>query len=281
MFKCWAAPLHHSVTPSLRHTWCSRRPRAAGCEVTQLLYAIGDIHGHATLLRRLLEAIPLAPEDTLVFLGDYIDRGDESREVIETLIGMRESRPTTVFLRGNHEQLMLSAREGPPPEPSPIPGLILYHEVMLNWLENGGVDTLRSYGVEDFLRWDRFVPREHWGFLAATQTEYAAGRYHFVHAGLLPPGETWDGEGTDFDPRLWIREPFLSSKADFDGRVVVFGHTPQTSGRPLIRPNKLGIDTWVYNGGPLTAAALDPEGDAPPRFYQAHFDTIYELEARG
>jgi serine/threonine protein phosphatase 1 len=70
------------------------------------------------------------------------------------------------------------------------------------------------------------------------------------------------------DPRLWIREPFLESDADFDGKIVVFGHTPQRTGEPLVLPNKIGLDTAAAYGGPLTAAALDPDSSSPAKFWQ-------------
>jgi serine/threonine protein phosphatase 1 len=224
------------------------------------------------LLLDHLEGLPLAPEDTLVFIGDYIDRGENTRAVIETLLDLRRRHENVVFLRGNHEQLMLDARDGPPPEASPLAGFILHTEQTLNWLQNGGVDTLLSYEVEDYRRWWEFLPDAHWEFLRATQREYITERYHFVHAGLLPPGKHWEAEGMELDPRLWIREPFLSSRADFDGRLVVFGHTPQTSGRPLVQRNKIGIDTGAVYGGPLTAAVLEPDMPVQRRpdvrFYQ-------------
>ncbi len=238
-----------------------------------MIYAIGDIHGQVTLLRGLLdtlEKLPLAAEDMLVFIGDYIDRGKDARAVIDTLIDLQIQRPSTVFLRGNHEQLMLDSRDGPAPEPSPVPGLVLHSEITLNWLQNGGVETLLSYRVQDFLRWWEFVPDAHWRFFEETRTEFVTDRCHFVHAGLLPPGEIWEGTGTEYDPRLWIREPFLSSGWDF-GRTVVFGHTPQRSGSPLVLPNKIGIDTAAAYGGPLTAVVLNETESEQPRFYQAAY----------
>jgi serine/threonine protein phosphatase 1 len=235
-----------------------------------MFYAIGDIHGRIALLLKLLDTLKrdLSPDDCLIFIGDYIDRGEDSRAVIDLLMETRESRPSSVFLRGNHEQLMLDSREGPRPEPSAIPGLILHSDTTLNWLQNGGVETLLSYEVQNFLRWWEFIPESHWAFIGETQSEHISERYHFVHAGLLPPGETWEGTGTVFDPRLWIREPFLSSDYDF-GRMVVFGHTPQRTGVPLVHPNKIGIDTAAAYGGPLTAVRLDEDG-GEPHFIQIH-----------
>jgi serine/threonine protein phosphatase 1 len=258
-----------------------------------MIYAIGDIHGQHTMLHALLEKLsnlPLNASDTLVFLGDYIDRGENTRAVIDTLLQWRGNYPQTVFLRGNHEQLMLDARHG---RGAPDVGAdrAVRAELTLMWLQNGGMDTLLSYGVADFCRWaasldhsllripaaplaefkasfERWldvVPEAHWEFLRATQMEYVTPRFHFVHAGLLTPGKTWESEGWTIDPRLWIREPFLSSRADFDGRTVVFGHTPQRKGRPLIHRNKIGLDTGAVFGGPLTAGAFDPQADGSPK----------------
>lgn len=240
-----------------------------------MIYAIGDIHGQQTMLRAMLDQLirlPLREDDTLVFLGDYLDRGENSCAVIETLLDLWDRHPGIVFLRGNHEQLMLDAYDGPRPEPSPNPGFVLHSDQMALWLQNGGIDTVLSYGITDWMRWWEGIPDAHWEFIRATQMEYVTERYHFVHAGLLPPNTSWEGAGLGLDPRLWIREEFLSSRHDFDGRTVVFGHTPQRSGRPLIGRNKIGLDTGAVFGGPLTAAAFDPEADSPrsqaPCFFQ-------------
>jgi len=244
-----------------------------------VIYAVGDIHGQVTMLRAMLDrlrSLPLRDDDILIFIGDYIDRGEDSRAVIQTLLQLREERSGVVFLRGNHEQLILEARKGPPPEPADREGYMLLAESLLNWLQNGGAETLYSYGVEDFMRWWEFIPESHWEFIRATELEYITEHYHFVHAGLLPPGKTWEGADWDLDPRLWIREPFLKSKADFGGRRVVFGHTPQTSGRPLLQRNKIGIDTGAVYGGPLTTVVLEENFTGrrppPPRFIQVPYD---------
>jgi serine/threonine protein phosphatase 1 len=247
-----------------------------------LIYAIGDIHGQQSMLLALLaklEKLPLQEDDILLFLGDYVDRGENSCAVIETLLKLRARRDNVLFLRGNHEQLMLDAYDGEQPQPGEEPNSLVLPERMVNWLYNGGIDTLTSYrdgfSGADFLNWKAFIPEAHWEFLRATEMEYVTDRYHFVHAGLLPPGRTWEGAPEGFDPRLWIREPFLSSKADFGGRIVVFGHTPQMNGKPLIARNKIGLDTAAVFGGRLTAAAFPPSSQgrkAPsPRFYQVEY----------
>ncbi len=244
-----------------------------------MIYAIGDIHGQVTMLRALLDklyALPLHDEDTLVFIGDYIDRGEDSKAVIETLIQLKRERTDTVFLRGNHEQLMLDARSGPPPQPSPAEGFVLHSEPTIHWIESGGAHTLHNYDIQDYLHWWESIPEAHWQFIQETQLEYITPRYHFVHAGLLPPGETWwETDRTDVDPRLWIREQFLRSEADFAGRIVVFGHSPQMSGKPLLQPNKIGIDTGAAFGGMLTCAVFAPNAKqpdlAPPHFYQVEY----------
>ena len=243
------------------------------------------------LLSKLLE-LPLQPDDTVVFLGDYIDRGENGRGVIETLLQWREQRPDTIFLRGNHEQLLLDALEKSP-EPAAGSDLARRAELTLDWLQNGGVETLLSYAPAGFQAWCETVdyvllripagplaaykasfagwleaiPPQHREFLKATQMDYITPRYHFVHAGLLTPGQNWASEGWAIDPRLWIREPFLSNRADFDGRIVVFGHTPQRKGRPLIHRNKIGLDTGAAFGGPLTAGVFSPE-EGEARFIQ-------------
>ena len=260
-----------------------------------MIYAIGDIHGQLTMLRALLTKLielPLHTDDTVVFLGDYVDRGEDARGVVETLLQWREQRPNTIFLRGNHEQLMLDAYGGAGEE-TVASDSSLRAQLTLVWLQNGGVETLLSYappGFQEwcetvgyamlripaapladfkasFARWLESIPQTHWEFLRATQMDYITPRYHFVHAGLLTPGKTWASEGWTIDPRLWIREPFLSSRADFDGRIVVFGHTPQRNGRPLLHRNKIGLDTGAVFGGPLTAGIFAPQDDAP-RFVQ-------------
>jgi serine/threonine protein phosphatase 1 len=130
------------------------------------------------------------------------------------------------------------------------------------WMGNGGAETMDSYPPGK--GWIERVPDGHWQFLKDTVLEFWRGPYLFVHAGILPKGVRWN---YDEDPRLWIREEFLNYQGDLGVRVV-FGHTPQRSGRPLVTANKIGIDTGVAFGGPLTAVGLHEEGNAEPVFYQ-------------
>jgi serine/threonine protein phosphatase 1 len=215
------------------------------------IFAIGDIHGQHWRLVNLISRLPLSEDDVLVFVGDYIDRGPDTNAVIEFLIELKHARPNTVFLRGNHEEMMLNARTGR-----------FDPEIFANWITNGGAETLESY-PKGRPWWDR-IPAEHWSFTEATILEYWLGPYVFVHAGFLPPDALWPWNE---DPRLWVREEFLSSDHDF-GAKVVFGHTPQKAGKPLVQGNKLGIDTAAAYGGPLTAVRLSMHDPADFQFFQ-------------
>lgn len=231
-----------------------------------MIYAVGDIHGQHLKLVNLLNQIELrglSPADRLVFMGDYIDRGSRTREVLATLIELEGARPNTVFLRGNHEQMMLDARCCFDPEWRRRLTEPVAIEKAIVWFAEGGAATLESYGAgmaAENRRWWTSIPEEHWEFLERTSLDFTEGRYHFVHAGVVPPGKTWKPDLPGLDSRLWIRDTFLKYKRDFPEGVVVFGHTPQLTGRPLMQRNKIGIDTAAAYGGPLTAIALRAEG---------------------
>lgn len=239
-----------------------------------LIYAIGDIHGQITQLDLLLERLSprLREQDRLVFLGDYIDRGEDSCSVIERLTALKNQRPNTIFLRGNHENFFIKAYEGPLAVPSEEEGYVHHSDEMSHWLQNGGLETLLSYSVEKVTEWKEVIPQHHLNFIYSTEMEYIQGNFYFVHAGLLPPGKSWEGAAYGLDPRLWIREPFLSYTPILGERIVVFGHTPQLCGHPLSMRNKLGLDTGAAFGGPLSAAIFDPSAPLP-----SHSAPKYEI----
>lgn len=195
------------------------------------IFAIGDIHGCLDKLLDLLNLIDWDPEDdTLVFIGDYIDRGPDSAGVIEHILGMRHWSDRIICLLGNHEQLLLDFLAG---------------QNTQTFLYNGGQATIESYGGPD-----EGIPQSHYDFLESLAHYYETGDYIFVHAGLR------DGillEDQDPHDLLWIRDEFISSDYDH-GKRVIFGHTPLRE--PLVQPNKIGIDTGAVFGGRLTCLEL-------------------------
>lgn len=222
----------------------------------QLLYAVGDIHGRLDLLQAMLELIEAdaksresARAKTLVFVGDYIDRGPDSRGVVERLIGDPLQSFDTHFLKGNHEAILLDFLEEP---------WRLDH-----WLMNGGDATMRSYGV-DTERLARLgappevwrnafaeaLPEAHLRFFKGLRLSVTFGDYLFVHAGVRPGVPLGAQSEADL---VWIRAPFLDHREPF-GKIVVHGHTPGRE--PVTRSNRIGIDTGAVFTGRLTALRL-------------------------
>lgn len=213
-----------------------------------LTYAIGDVHGCAGPLRALLFACRRhcgARRFKAVFMGDYVDRGPDSRGVVDLLMHL-EQDPTAdvVCLKGNHEDMLLAACEGG------------RDELMWWWLQ-GGAETLRSYGVDH----PSALPPAHLRWFAGRPLLHDDGRRLFVHAGLRPGVPLAAQTPHDL---LWIREPFLSADCDV-GRLVVHGHTP-TDGAPDLHRHRLGIDTGAGAGGPLTAAVFRADQTEPIDF---------------
>jgi serine/threonine protein phosphatase 1 len=211
-----------------------------------LTYAIGDVHGCldrlVPLLERCLDHGGGRPS-RFVFIGDYIDRGPDSRGVIDLLIAWQSERPEVICLRGNHEAIMLEAvRTGD--------GRL--------WYANGAAATLDSYGIDDL----HDLPDNHVDWAAALKLCYDDGQRFFVHAGVNPELPLEQQSEHDL---LWIREPFLSSTRDY-GRLIVHGHTPLRTGVPDRRPNRLNIDTAAVYGGALTAAIFTDESGQPVDF---------------
>lgn len=220
----------------------------------QRLYAIGDIHGRLDLLNRLLSMIeadarayPLKSRK-IIFLGDYVDRGMDSRGVLARLIQPMPEGMQALFLRGNHDDMLLQFLDGE-------------DDVLGGWLQLGGTSTLASYGVNPFsaagkpeiLRQALIqkMPPEHRSFLEQTLFSVTLGDYTFVHAGLRPGvGMT---EQTNED-KMWIRGDFLFSEQAFE-TMVVHGHTIKPEAD--IKANRIGIDTGAFATGHLTCLVLD------------------------
>ena len=198
---------------------------------------IGDIHGCVTALTDLLElVVPRA--DTIIFLGDFVDRGPHSKEVIDAVIALGKTHPNVIALMGNHDWLFLQYLNGSDKD---------------FFLQVGGLPTLRSYGLspsscgDDILR---HVPSTHRVFLNSLPLWWEDQHGIYVHAGLQP-GRHLSQQTQQWC--LWARENFIESTHDF-GKTVVFGHT--AFDRPHIRPNMIGIDTGAVYGGNLTALLL-------------------------
>lgn len=222
----------------------------------RLVYAVGDVHGRADLLETLLDRIGAdcagAPEPVpLIFLGDYVDRGVQSRETIEQLLALKaDARFAPRFLKGNHEAAMLDFLARP--------------EGGAGWLSFGGAETLYSYGVKpptlgappehlhraaDKLR--AALPQTHLAFLQELELWIVHGRYLFVHAGLRP-GRSIEAQ-VEHD-LLTIREPFVKSGYRWP-YVIVHGHTPAET--VIMDKRRICVDTGAYMTGKLTAVRLE------------------------
>ena len=219
------------------------------------VYAIGDIHGRIDLLRRLNARIRADAEEVqadsyvVVYLGDYVDRGGHSRDVLDCLIEDPIPGFETISILGNHEAFLLEFLD------NPGRGNV--------WIFNGGDTTLRNYGIDvgdlefhaggwEWLR-DRFLeslPERHLDFLRNLPLMHVEGDYVFVHAGIRPNVPLEKQERQDL---LWIREGFLDCEDDL-GKMVVHGHTPFKEIQ--VRSNRIGIDTGAWMSDTLTCIVL-------------------------
>jgi len=233
------------------------------------VYCVGDIHGRDDLLRGVAERVEADLKSrsldlaVTVFLGDYIDRGADSKRVLERLA--TDEWPTSIItLAGNHEDFLLA---------------FLDDAAILDfWRGQGGLETLHSYGVDvgpamagrDFAAvqaaFTARLPKHHRDFLKALKVSAALGDYFFCHAGVRP-GVALDRQNRD--DLLNIRQPFLSSEAEH-GKLIVHGHTPTVA--PEIRPNRIGIDTAAYATGRLTCLVLEKD--------QQHFLPVIGYDAQ-
>lgn len=232
--------------------WSRRRPAVSA---GQRWYAIGDVHGCYDLLNRLIRAIDRDDEERgvadthLLFLGDYIDRGPNSRAVIELMMKLDLGNDRVVFLMGNHEEVLRATAEGN------RKAAALFHKM-------GGRETLLSYGVSaqdydyadvsgiiDLVR--AHIPQAHLDWLSKLRNLYAVGDYLFVHAGVRPGVAIEEQDPADL---RWIRKDFLDHPASH-GPLVVHGHSVNRSVDE--RHNRIGIDTGAYATGCLTALGLE------------------------
>lgn len=224
-------------------------------------FAVGDIHGRADLLADMLDLLEARAEaetrsggqPIVVFLGDYVDRGPDSRGVIDLLLSGRPFGYERRFLKGNHEQSMLGFLDNP-----------MAHRA---WLLQGGAETLLSYGVQppppvgaeeqDWIGVAQLLmarlPSGHHDFLQTLERYVELGDYAFVHAGI-DAGRSLR-EQTDED-LFWIRAPFIASKRAFSHRVV-HGHTPVD--QPYADNRRVAVDTGAYASGTLTAARFEAD----------------------
>ena len=220
-------------------------------------YAIGDIHGRLDLLERLLARIESdvaarpPRRNFIIFLGDLVDRGPESAQVVERLLHYRPPNARPIFLAGNHEEVMLRMLAGET-------------GIMPSWLKFGGLECARSYGIDpaSLQRMDEGaalqllaakVPRAHRDFLDSFADTFRFGDYLFVHAGIRPGIAVEEQDRHDL---RWIRDPFLSDAKDH-GFIVVHGHTIVEKVEE--RPNRIAIDTGAYHSGVLTALAIEDD----------------------
>jgi serine/threonine protein phosphatase 1 len=218
------------------------------------IYATGDIHGRADLLKKSFKRIDAdleknpVPQSIEVFLGDYVDRGPASRQVIDLLIE-RSGKHRTVFLKGNHETYFT--------------GFVTNPAILENWQRLGGLETLMSYGIRPSINagaaaqaelaaaFDEALPESHRQFMRDLKLSFTCGDFFFVHAGVRPKLSLDKQREEDL---LWIREDFLLSEEDF-GKIVVHGHTPVA--KPDIRANRINIDTGAFATGQLTCLKIE------------------------
>ena len=231
-------------------------PRIVAVPDGQRIYAIGDIHGRSDCLDRLIAAIDadcaarVPAQVGLVFLGDLVDRGPDSRGVVERAIALAQTRDCR-FVMGNHEEIMVSAWEGD------LSMVRMFHRI-------GGRETLLSYGVSE-RAYDQaeiaelgamiaqHVPLAHIAFMRRMIDHCQIGDYAFVHAGLRPGVALAEQKPSDL---RWIRRDFLDDRRDH-GVMVVHGHSIVPEVEHL--PNRIGIDTGAYASDRLTALCLEAE----------------------
>lgn len=193
------------------------------------LIAIGDIHGHIRKLADLLRQVQPQANDRIVFLGDYIDRGPASKAVVEFLLEFEQKFPATIYLRGNHEEMLLDCLG------------TLRADIHRCWIHNGGSATLDSYDADSVAD----IPHKHIQFLQQTRPVYIEGKFAFAHASY---NETKAPDEQDLEDLMWERLAPPGRKL-----VHVVGHNPTTNSLPLFEDGRISIDTGAGYGRKLTA----------------------------
>lgn len=200
------------------------------------IFIVGDVHGCLEMLKRLIEKIEWNPsDDRLIFIGDYIDRGNDSKGVVDFILELKRDSSLVQCLIGNHEQMFLDYLSGVDSQ---------------SFILNGGLSTLRSYREVRLRNEDPLIPSTHLDFFSSLLPMIELEQYYIVHAGFRPNIRIEDQDLIDM---IWIRDEFIYSDYDF-GEVVIFGHTPFNS--PMIMKNKIGIDTGAVYGNYLTCLEL-------------------------
>ena len=195
--------------------------------------AIGDIHGCLKALEALADFVDFSPEDTIITLGDYIDRGPQSKGVIDYLLKLRKTHQL-ITLKGNHEIMMEDAQTE--------------YEDLMNWLLNGGIETLTSFGAVEFEQ----IESRYWDFFKSCIDYHETDDHIFVHAGLIPDQPLEDQTG---HAKFWLR--FHETEQHQSGKTIICGHSPQNPPVPAVEDHAICIDTAACNRGWLTC--LDVE----------------------
>ena len=240
----------------------SQEPYISGLSPSLRIYCIGDIHGRLDLLQQLHQLIMTDASTyqhavSVVYVGDYIDRGPHSKQVIDYLLSDPLPDFESIFLLGNHEQVLLEFLENP--------------ENTGTWFNFGGLSTLASYDVkftgipqrrqlqELGRAFRKKMPETHMKFFQQLLPCYDKEGYYFVHAGVRPGIKL---KRQRLEDMLWIRDDFLGNQ-HFHGKVVVHGHSVSDS--PVIRSNRIGVDTGAYSSGMLSCLVLE---EKEQRFYR-------------
>lgn len=200
-------------------------------------YAIGDIHGSLIALRTLFEYHTFSPDDTIVFLGDYVDKGTHTCSVINWLLNKQEEY-NFVFIQGNHEIMMLSALNN--------------KDKFFDWTWFGGKQTLQSYRIKEYDNWEHKIPSTHWDFIRNGLPYHQIEDTIFVHAGLTPNVPLLEQNRHEL---FWKKYEFPEAYSDTN--LVICGHTARKNGEVADFGHTICIDTYAHGGQWLTCLNVD------------------------